>query len=104
MEWFYLFLAGLCEVSSINALKLFAMTKGKKYIFGNFFFFGLALVFLTLAMRVIPMTTTYAIFTGMGAVGGVILGVVVYKEKLPPIKIAMIGLILIGAIGLKILT
>lgn len=65
--------------------------------------FGFSLFFLALAMRSISMGTAYAIWTGLGAAGGAILGIVFYNEPRDWKRILFITLILGAAVGLKII-
>ncbi|GBG57502.1 QacE family quaternary ammonium compound efflux SMR transporter [Sporomusaceae bacterium FL31] len=57
--------------------------------------------FLSLALRSLPLGTAYAIWTGIGAIGSVVLGIILFKEPADMIKLICIGFILIGIIGLK---
>ena len=60
--------------------------------------------FLSLALRDLPLGTAYAIWTGIGAVGTVVMGIILFKEPADFMRLICIGLILIGIIGLKIAT
>jgi quaternary ammonium compound-resistance protein SugE len=69
---------------------------------------GVALVvsmlFLALALRTIPVGTGYAIWTGIGAVGTAILGIVLFAEPATAARLGCIGLIVAGIVGLKLVT
>ncbi len=54
------------------------------------------------SLQVLPVGTAYAVWTGIGAVGTVLMGVVLFGESLAPTRIACIALILVGIIGLKL--
>jgi quaternary ammonium compound-resistance protein SugE len=56
------------------------------------------------SLQVLPVGTAYAVWTGIGAVGTVLLGVVLFGESLDPIRICCILLVVIGIIGLKLQT
>ncbi|MNI95075.1 Multidrug resistance protein YkkD [compost metagenome] len=64
--------------------------------------FGLSFLFLSLAMRDLPMGTAYAVWTGIGASGGAILGMIFYKEPRSFLRIVCIALVLGSAVGLKL--
>ncbi|MEA4849082.1 MAG: multidrug efflux SMR transporter [Clostridiaceae bacterium] len=57
--------------------------------------------FLSLVLRSLPLGTAYAIWTGIGTVGTVILGIILFKEPIDMIRLICIGAVLIGVIGLK---
>ncbi|MDQ7090511.1 MAG: multidrug efflux SMR transporter [Methylococcales bacterium] len=57
---------------------------------------------LMLAIKSLPLGTAYAIWTGMGAVGVAILGIVLFKESIDWVRLVSIGFIIIGLIGLKL--
>jgi quaternary ammonium compound-resistance protein SugE len=57
--------------------------------------------FLSLVLRSLPLGTAYAIWTGIGTVGTVILGIILFKEPIDMIRLICIGAVLIGIIGLK---
>ena len=57
---------------------------------------------MTLAMRTIPVGTAYAVWTGIGAVGVAMLGIALLGESASPARLACIGLIVAGVVGLKL--
>ena len=57
---------------------------------------------LALAMRGLPAGTAYAVWTGLGAVGVAIFGVILFGEKLNPVQIGFIGVIIVGVVGTKL--
>jgi len=59
--------------------------------------------FLMLAIRVLPVGTAYAAWTGIGAVGAAVLGMVLFKEPATAARVACIVLIVAGIVGLKVL-
>lgn len=103
MPWFYLLLAGCGEVAGVLSMKRWTENKSLVAILTVALSFAFSFSFLSLAMNTIPMGTAYAIWTGIGTTGSALLGVFLFKESLTPIKILFIGLILFGAIGLKLL-
>ena len=60
--------------------------------------------FLSLALKSLPLGTAYAIWTGIGTVGTVILGATLFKEPIDTTRLICIGFIIIGIIGLKLVT
>lgn len=65
--------------------------------------FGLGFLFLSLAMESIPMGTAYAIWTGLGAAGTVVMGIFFFKESADWKRLVFLFFIIVGAVGLKIL-
>ena len=66
--------------------------------------FGACFVFLAYSMKTLPMGTAYAIWTGIGASGGVILGMLLYGESKDWRRLVFIGMVLGAAIGLKLVS
>lgn len=104
MAWTYLFVAGLLEIGWAIGLKY---TEGFSRLWpsiGTILAMVLSLAFLGLALKSLPVGTAYALWTGIGAVGTVILGIVLFNEPATALRLACIGLILAGIIGLKLVT
>lgn len=102
MAWTALLLAGILEVCWASGLKYSdGFTRPVPTIFTLITMAG-SFWLLTFAMRSIPLGTAYAIWTGIGAVGAVIFGIIVLGEALSFARIMSIGLILAGIIGLKL--
>ena len=102
MPWFLLFIAGLLEVGWAIGLKY---TEGFSRLWpsvGTLAAMTLSVVLLGLAMRTLPVGTAYAVWTGIGAVGTVILGIVLFAEPATAARLGCVGLILAGIIGLKL--
>jgi quaternary ammonium compound-resistance protein SugE len=102
MAWFWLFLAGLFEVGWAVGLKY---TDGFTRLWpsvGTAIAIAASMTCLALALRSLPIGTAYAIWTGIGTVGTVILGIVLFSEPATLIRLACIGLILAGIMGLKL--
>jgi quaternary ammonium compound-resistance protein SugE len=104
MHWIYLILAGLLEIVWAIGLKY---TEGFTKLVPSLIT-GVALVasmlFLALALRTVPVGTGYAIWTGIGAVGTAILGIVLFAEPATLARLGCIGLIVAGIVGLKLVT
>jgi quaternary ammonium compound-resistance protein SugE len=63
---------------------------------------GLFVYLLGLTLRVLPVGTAYAVWTGIGAVGSVALGIVLFDEPVTAVRIGSIALVVTGIIGLKL--
>jgi quaternary ammonium compound-resistance protein SugE len=102
MSWVLLSIAGVFEVVWAIALKYTqGFTKlGPSIItiIGMIVSFG----FLSLALKNIPIGTAYAVWTGIGAVGTVIIGMLLFGEPATTIRLLFIGLIVSGIVGLKL--
>ena len=102
MPWVLLFIAGLLEVVWAIGLKY---TEGFTRLWpslGTAAAMTLSVVLLGLAMRTLPVGTAYAVWTGIGAVGTVILGIVLFAEPATAARLACVGLIVAGIAGLKL--
>jgi quaternary ammonium compound-resistance protein SugE len=104
MAWLWLTLAGLLEVVWAVGLKY---TEGFTRLLPSaitLLAMAASVYFLALAVRTIPIGTGYAVWTGIGAVGVAILGMVLFGEPRDWLRIASIGFIVLGIAGLKLLT
>ena len=101
MEWIYLVIAGGLEVFWSTCLKFSEGFTVLKFtiltVIGMIFSF----VFLSQATKVLPLGTAYAVWTGIGALGAVIAGIVFFHESVSPVRLFFVALLLIGIIGLK---
>lgn len=104
MAWIYLVIAGICETFSVAMLNQIYVSRNWKPVVLFAIAFGSSLYLLSIAMNSIPMGTAYAIWTGIGVVGGTIVGIIVYGESSDWKRIFFIGLIVISAIGLKLIS
>ncbi|HPI36325.1 MAG TPA: multidrug efflux SMR transporter [Ignavibacteriaceae bacterium] len=103
MEWLYLFIAGLMEIGWPLGLKL-SQTTGNKFwwIIFAVFCMGASGLFLWLAQKSIPMGTAYAIWTGIGAIGAFVAGILLFKDAASVVRIVSVTFIVIGIVGLKL--
>ncbi|EAK1359903.1 TPA: multidrug efflux SMR transporter [Campylobacter coli] len=104
MEWIFLFIAAIFEVLGVIVMKQLVLTKNKFYLLIFIICFALSFSFLSLSMQNIAMTVAYSIWTGAGTAGGVIVGVLFYKESKSFLKLFLIALIIACTVGLKILS
>jgi quaternary ammonium compound-resistance protein SugE len=102
MAWIYLIFAGLLEVGWAIGLKysegFTRLWPSVATVVAMIISIGL----LALAAKQLPIGTAYAVWTGIGAVGAVILGIALFNDPATPIRLACVGLILLGIIGLKL--
>jgi quaternary ammonium compound-resistance protein SugE len=102
MAWIYLFVAGVFETAWAIGLKYSAgFTRLGPSIF-TILTMAISLYLLALALRTLPVGTGYAVWTGIGAVGAAILGILLFNESREIARILCILLIVAGIIGLKL--
>jgi quaternary ammonium compound-resistance protein SugE len=102
MPWTLLFLAGLFEVAWAVGLKY---TDGfTKWMPTTLTVAAMvaSIVLLGLAVKHLPLGTAYAVWTGIGTIGTVVLGIVLLGDSAAPLRIVCLALILIGIVGLKV--
>lgn len=102
MAWVWLVVAGCFEVAWAVGLKY---TEGFTRFWpsvGTLVAMGLSVLGLGLAMRELPVGTAYAVWTGIGAVGTVALGMWLLGEPATPARLACVGMIVAGIVGLKL--
>ena len=102
MAWLLLGVAGLLEIAFAFSMKL---SEGFTRLVPGLLTVatGLSSVFLlSLALRTLPVGSGYAVWTGIGAAGTAILGMVLLGDSAAPARVLCIGLILAGVIGLKL--
>ncbi|MEH6950807.1 quaternary ammonium compound efflux SMR transporter SugE [Nitrobacter sp. NHB1] len=104
MAWLMLFVAGLMEVGWAIGLKY---TEGFTRLVPSVLTLAamaVSLGMLGLALKTLPMGTAYAVWTGIGAVGTAILGIVLFGDPATMARLGSIGLIVAGIVGLKLVT
>jgi quaternary ammonium compound-resistance protein SugE len=102
MPWIYLALAGLFEVVWAIGLKY---TEGFSRLWPSVITLSAmtaSIILLAVAVKTLPIGTAYAIWTGIGAVGAVILGIVLFGDSASPLRLACVGLVMLGMVGLKL--
>jgi quaternary ammonium compound-resistance protein SugE len=102
MAWLLLVVAGLLEVGWAIGLKY---TEGFTRRWPSVFTIGamvLSVVLLGAAMKLLPVGTSYAVWVGVGAVGTAILGMMLFGEPATAGRLASLGLIVAGIVGLKL--
>ncbi len=104
MAWIYLAIAGLFEVGWAIGLKY---TQGFTRLVPTVLTVAsmvVSLGLLGLALKNLPVGTAYAIWTGIGTIGTAILGIVLLGEPATALRLACIGLIVAGIVGLKLVS
>lgn len=102
--WIYLILAGVLEVGFASMLKL---TENFTKVIPTLIFLVFAIgsfYSLTKAVETIPMGTAYAIWTGIGAVGTVLVGIFFYNEPSSILRLVFISTLIMSIIGLKLVS
>jgi len=104
VAWALLFLAGLLEVASAVGLKYTdGFTRPWPTVATLAAMIG-SMVLLALAVRTLPLGTAYAVWTGIGTAGAVLLGIVLFQEPATLARLFFVGMIVAGIVGLKLVT
>ena len=104
MAWLVLAAAGLLEIGWAIGLKY---TEGFTRLVPSVLTLAAmagSIILLGLALKTLPIGTAYAVWTGIGAVGTALLGIIRFDEPATAARLASIGLIVSGIIGLKLVT
>jgi quaternary ammonium compound-resistance protein SugE len=104
LAWLVLFFAGLCEIGWAVGLKY---TEGFSRLWPSVWTVSAMIVSVVLlgwSLKVLPLGTAYAVWTGIGAVGTAILGMYLFGESKEAARLVSIALIVAGIVGLKLLT
>ena len=102
MAWIYLLVAGILEVVWAIGMKY---SEGWTKLYPSIFTIVSMIIgfyFLSQAVKILPLGTAYAVWTGIGTVGTVIFSIIFFKEPMDLIKIVCILLIVTGIVGLKL--
>jgi quaternary ammonium compound-resistance protein SugE len=102
MAWTYLLIAGLLEIGWAIGLKY---TDGFTRLWPSVWTVAaavLSIVLLEVAVRTLPVGTSYAVWTGIGACGTALLGMYLFGEPATTVRLACIGLIVCGIVGLNL--
>lgn len=102
MEWFLLIIAGVFEVAFVINMKLSEGFKNVKYTILTVISASLSFFLLSLALKDIAVGTGYAVWTGIGAAGSVLLGMYLFHEKKSRKKLFFLSCIIMGVVGLKL--
>ena len=102
MGWTYLCIAGVFEVVWVIGLKYTAGFSRLLPSAVTVLAMGVSFYFLSQAVKTLPVGTAYAVWTGIGAVGAVIFGMILFAEPRDTMRLACIGLIIAGIVGLRL--
>lgn len=102
LTWVYLIIGGVLEPFWVIALEKSRGFKDLKWTVAAVVLIIASPYFLSLAMRDMPMGTAYAVWTGMGAVFTLVAGAILYKEKIAPIRMVFVAMVLCGVVGLQV--
>lgn len=103
LAWLWVLLAGCMEVLWVVGLK---QSQGFSRLGPSIVTIALmaaSFVLVSQALKIIPIGTAYAVWTGIGAAGGALMGMILFGESAHPLRLACIGLIILGIAGLKLL-
>lgn len=107
MAWIYLIIGGLFEVAFTSCLGKAREASGSDFwlwILGFLLSVSISMYMLFLASRTLPMGTSYAVWAGIGAVGSVIAGIILFKEPTDFWRMFFLFLLISSIIGLKVST
>lgn len=104
MAWIYLLLAGIAEIGWALGMKYTdGFTRPLPTVL-TLITMAISVVFLGLAVKTLPLGTAYAVWTGIGTVGTVALGIWLFNEPADLIRLSCIGIIIVGIAGLKLVS
>lgn len=105
MAWVWLVVAGLFEITWAVGLRYVREVEGLNRVYvlvGTGVAMAISVILLGIAMQRLPLGTSYAVWTGIGAAGTAILGIAVFQEPTHFARLLCIALIIIGVIGLRL--
>lgn len=101
MPWIFLLIAGLLEIGWAIGLKYTVGFTRVGPSLATAATMVASFYFLSQAVKAIPIGTAYAVWTGIGAAGTALLGILLFSESIAPARLFFLGLILAGVVGLK---
>ena len=104
MAWIYLVIAGCFEVGFTTCLKLSNDFTDKWWSTGFFICISLSFYFLNEAIKSIPIGTAYAVWTGIGAIGTVVVGIFLFNEPSDFWRLFFLFVLIAGILGLKLVS
>jgi|SRR5699024_1545737 len=103
MAWFFLVIASFGEIFGVMSINIYLKKRTLRWLLMVVLTMGLGFLFLSIAMEGIPLGTAYAVWTGLGAAGAVIMGILFFDESAGWKRMLFLSCIIAGAVGLKIL-
>ncbi|WP_419803630.1 DMT family transporter [Mucilaginibacter sp.] len=104
MAWFYLILGGLFEVGFTTCLKFSNNFSNLKWSIAFFICIILSFLLMNKAIQTLPIGTAYAVWTGIGAAGSVLIGIFIFKEPADFWRLFFIFMLIASILGLKLVT
>lgn len=104
MAWVLLVLAGCFETLGVSMINKFNKDKHWSSLLLLILSFGLSFLLLSISMKTLPMGTAYAVWTGIGASGGALVGMFVFGESKDWKRLVCIAIVLGSAVGLKFIS
>ena len=104
MGWTYLCIAGVFETVWVIGLKYTAGFSRPLPSVLTVLAMGVSLFLLSQAVKTLPLGTAYAVWTGIGAVGAVVLGMILFAESRDVLRLVCVGLIIAGIVGLRLVS
>ena len=101
MPWLFLLLAAGCEIAFAGSLKLTQNFTNLKWSVVFIVFYVLSIVLLNKAVQIIPIGTAYAVWTGIGAAGTVLIGILYFKEPYNFWRVFFLCTLIMSIVGLK---
>jgi len=102
LAWMTLVISGLVDVAWALSMKQAQGYTRPGWSILSLLLLGLFVYLLGLTLRVLPVGTAYAVWTGIGAVGTVALGILLFEEPVTWLRIGSIALVVVGIVGLKL--
>ena len=102
MAWIELFIAGIFEVVWSTCMKYSNGFTNLKFTIFTFAGMAVSFYFLAMAVKKLPMGTAYGVWTGVGALGAVAVGIVLFKEPVTFPRLFFVAMLITGIIGLKL--
>lgn len=102
MEWIYLIIAGISEIAWAYGLKMSHGFTNIEWSIATIIMILFSFFLFARSLKAIPMGTAYAVFTGIGAFGTAIIGIIFLDESVNPLKIISLIMLISGIIGLKL--
>ncbi|WP_412989878.1 DMT family transporter [Pediococcus siamensis] len=104
MVWIELTVAGILETVWATTMKYSNGFSKMGFSIVTLIAMTASFLFLARATKTLPLSIAYPIWTGIGAVGSIIIGVLLFKDSLSPLTWLFVGLLLVGIVGIKITT
>ena len=104
MPWIYLIAAAFCEIAFAASLKLTENFSNTRWTIVFVFFYILSIVLLNKAVQHIPIGTAYAVWTGIGAAGAVLVSILYFREPYSFWRLFFLVTLILSIVGLKFVT